>query len=351
MASGGSAVAWKDKVSYGEVAKANETALTSANAKKKPNAGEYADKGAAFVLPIAFLAGFILNFMPCVLPVIGLKLMSFVHQAGEEPGKVFKLNLVFVLGILAVFMVLAALAVFAGFGWGKAFESTLFKIIMIGVVFAFGISFFGVWEIPIPGLANSETANELAQKDGYSGQFFKGVLTTILATPCAGPMLIPAVIWAVAQPAWMTFTVFFALGMGMAVPYLIIGAFPKLISYLPKPGPWMETFKHVMGFVMLATVIFLLNAVNAKLTTAVLVFLLFVAFACWMLGREQLEGGFAKVMKRWGVAVATIAFGVWFSFYALISSHELNYEEYSRVALDSHLAEGRTVLVDFTADW
>ena len=113
----------------------------------------------------------------------------------------------------------------------------------------------------------------------------------------------------------------------------------------------METFKHVMGFVMLATVIFLLNAVSSKLTTSVLVFLLFLAFACWMLGKGQLESGFAQVTKRWGVAMATIAFGIWFSFYALVSSHELNYEDYSRVALDSHLAEGKTVLVDFTADW
>ena len=339
-------VQWKDSIDYAEAAKAVEQ-----GANHKKDAGKFEGKSLWFILPVALLAGFILNFMPCVLPVLGLKLMSFVGQAGENPRRVFLLNAVFVMGILSVFLTLAAMAVFFSLGWGQAFQSTIFQIIMIAVVFAFGISFFGVWEIPIPGFANSDKANELAGKDGYSGQFFKGVLTTLLATPCTGPLLVPTIAWAIAQPPIVTFAVFLTLGLGMATPYLIVGMFPKLIAYLPKPGPWMGVFKHVMGFVMLATAIFLLSAVTADLKTSVLSLLLFIGFGCWLIGRKQYEGTFPQRMKNWGYGIATIALGVVFAFFILLPWYELDYQKFSRLAVDKHLSEGRTVLVDFTADW
>jgi len=339
-------VQWKDSIDYAEAVKAVEQ---GANYKK--DAGKFEGKSLWFILPVALLAGFILNFMPCVLPVLGLKLMSFVGQAGENPRRVFLLNAVFVMGILSVFLTLAAMAVFFSLGWGQAFQSTIFQIIMIAVVFAFGISFFGVWEIPIPGFANSDKANELAGKDGYSGQFFKGVLTTLLATPCTGPLLVPTIAWAIAQPPIVTFAVFLTLGLGMATPYLIVGMFPKMIAYLPKPGPWMGIFKQVMGFVMLATAIFLLSAVKADLKTSVLSLLLFIGFGCWLIGRKQYEGTFPQRMKNWAYGIATIALGVVFAFFILLSWYELDYQKFSRLAIDKHLSEGRTVLVDFTADW
>ena len=172
------------------------------------SAGQWEGMTLPVVLPLAFLAGLILNIMPCVLPVIGLKIMSFVQQAGENPFRVFMLNVVFALGMIFVFLILATLAVFFGYGWGELYESLLFKTIMICVVFVFGLSFFGVWEIPLPGFVGSGAASKAAEKEGMAGAFLKGVLTTLLATPCSGPLLIPAVVWAIAQPPLVTYLVF-----------------------------------------------------------------------------------------------------------------------------------------------
>ena len=334
-------------LSYGDV----EEAVKKANANGSKDAGAFSGYSPVAVLSLAFIAGFILNFMPCVLPVVGLKIMSFVHMAGENPRRVFMLNLVFIIGMLAVFMVFAALAVSFGFGWGEAYKNLSFKLIMISIVFGFGLSFFGIWEIPMPGVVNSGAANQLAAKEGYVGQFFKGILTTLLATPCAGPLLIPAVVWAMAQPPLMTFTVFLFLGLGMAFPYLVIGAFPRLANFMPKPGPWMETFKQIMGFVMIATTIFLINGVSAKYSTSVLTLLLAIGVGCWWIGRTELHESFGKQLKAWAGGVAMIAAGFFVAFGVLLPWYELDYKPYSNAAVQNHLAEGRTVLVDFTADW
>jgi thiol:disulfide interchange protein len=337
----------EDAVNYQKIAEE----VKKANANGKPDAGAFSGYSPVVVLGLAFVAGFILNFMPCVLPVVGLKIMSFMHMAGENPRRVFMLNFVFVLGMLSVFMVFAALAVSFGFGWGEAYKNLPFKLIMISIVFGFGLSFFGVWEIPMPGVVNSDAANQLAAKEGYVGQFFKGILTTLLATPCAGPLLIPAVVWAMAQPALMTFTVFLFLGLGMALPYLVIGAFPKLASFLPKPGGWMETFKQVMGFVLIATTIFLINGVPYKYNASVLTLLLFIGLGLWWVGRTELHEKFGKQMKAWTAGFAMIAVGAFIGFAVLLPWYELDYKPYSDAAVQKHLAEGRTVLVDFTADW
>lgn len=337
----------EDGADYDEVAKDVAAVAT----KGKPDAGAFSGYSPIAVLSLAFVAGFILNFMPCVLPVVGLKIMSFMHMAGENPRRVFMLNFVFVIGMLAVFMVFAALAVSFGFGWGEAYKNLPFKLVMIAIVFGFGLSFFGVWEIPMPGVVNSDAANQLAAKEGYAGQFFKGILTTLLATPCAGPLLIPAVVWAMAQPPAMTFTVFLFLGLGMALPYLVIGAFPKLAGFLPKPGAWMETFKQIMGFVLVATTIFLINGVPYKYNASVLTLLLFIGLGLWWVGRTELHKPFLMQMKAWASGLAMIAVGAFIAFAVLLPWYELEYKPFSKVAVEQHLAEGRTVLVDFTADW
>ena len=323
--------------------------LETSGTTTQPDAGDWAGSSLATVLPLALLAGFILNFMPCVLPVIGLKVMSFVHQAGQNPRQIFLLNAMFCLGMISVFMVLAFFAVQSGLGWGQQFEGLTFKIIMIAVVVVFGLSFFGVWEIPLPGFGSG--GGGLEQKEGLTGAFMKGILTTVLATPCSGPMLIPAIVWAIAQPPMVTYLVFLALGVGMGAPYLVIGVFPKLVSKLPKPGPWMETFKKVMGFIMLGTGVFLIGAIEHKYVVSVLTMLLILAFACWWMGRTSLAAPLNERLKSWGVSAAIGAFAVWFSFFFLIPQHELEYQPYSRITLEEHLEEGRTVFVDFTADW
>ncbi|MFM7740786.1 MAG: protein-disulfide reductase DsbD family protein, partial [Planctomycetota bacterium] len=231
----------------------------------KKDAGEWKNYPLALVLSLAFLAGLILNVMPCVLPVIGLKIMSFVNQAGSNYGRVVLLNLVFSAGIISVFLVLATLAAFFQLGWGGLYQQLGFTVLMISVVFVFGLSFLGVWEIPIPGFSGNPTGG---QKEGLFGAFLKGVLTTFLATPCSGPLLVPAVVWAMAQPMIITYLVFFAMGVGMAAPYLLLGLFPQLVRTLPRPGNWMEVFKQLMGFVLMAAVVFFISAVPERFETS-----------------------------------------------------------------------------------
>jgi thiol:disulfide interchange protein len=273
--------------------------------------------------------------------------MSFVHQAGQNPRQIFFLNAMFCLGMISVFLVLAFFAVQFGLGWGQQFEGLTFKVIMIAVVVVFGLSFFGVWEIPLPGFGGGG----MDQKEGLFGAFSKGILTTLLATPCSGPMLIPVVVWGIAQPAMVTYLVFLALGLGMGAPYLVIGMYPKLVSKLPKPGPWMETFKRLMGFIMLGTAVFLMGAIEHKYVVSVLTLLVILAFACWWMGRTSLAAPLPQRIKAWSVSIAISVFAVWFSFFFLISPHELQYQPFTRLTLEENLEEGRTEFVDFTADW
>ncbi len=317
----------------------------------RQTAGPFAGFSLPAILVFAFIAGLILNIMPCVLPVIGLKILSFVQQAGEHPGRVLMLNLTFAAGMMLVFMLLAALAAFFNVGWGGLFESQTFTIVMVAVIFAFGLSFFGVWEIPIPGFAVATSAGKMAESEGYSGAFTKGVLTTLLATPCSGPLLIPAVTWAINQPPWLTFLVFFSLGLGMAFPYILIGFKPSLVGFLPKPGAWMQTFKQLMGFVMMGTAVFFLNSISEKLSISVLTFMVFIGLACWMAGRISLTSSFGVRARGWLQAVAVIGVGIFVSFSLLIPQHELEWVPFSRQVLNEAVADGNTVFIDFTADW
>ena len=212
--------------------------------------------GSEYSLPtmllFGFLGGLILNLMPCVLPVIGLKLLSFVEQSGKSRGHALMLNVWYAVGIIAVFLLLAGLAVGMGMMWGEQFGSDVFNIGLAAFVFAMVLSLLGVWEIPIPGFVGGQRAADLAEQEGPGGAVIKGIITTVLATPCTGPFMGMALAWAVRQPPVTTFAVFGSMGIGMASPYLLIGAFPKLISWLPKPGAWMITFKQITGFVLLA---------------------------------------------------------------------------------------------------
>lgn len=256
-------------------------------------------------LVAAFFAGLILNAMPCVLPVIGLKIMSFTHQAGESRSRVFQLNLYYVAGILSVFMLLAILAAFLGWGWGRQFSRPEFSIALAAIVFAFALSFLGVWEIPLPGFSSSGAVSEMASKEGPSGAFAKGILTTLLATPCSGPLIVPTLTWTLAQPKPVIFLVFAFMGLGMGSPYLLIAIFPKTIRFLPKPGLWMDTFKQFMGFVLIGTVVYLLTVVRPQSLVVPAVALLFgIWFTCWLIGRVPLTAERSRLWRIYGIGSA-----------------------------------------------
>jgi thiol:disulfide interchange protein len=240
------------------------------------------------ILIFAFLGGAILNLMPCVLPVIGLKILSFARQGGQSHGRVLALNLSYSVGLISVFLMLAGLAAFLNFGWGDQFQNIHFKITMTAVVFVMALSFLGVWELPIPGFATSGKAGELQNQHGIIGAFFKGMFTTVLATPCSGPFLGAVFPFALKQQPAVIFLIFGCIGLGMASPYLMIGIFPRLIRFLPKPGEWMETFERVMGFVLLATVVYLFSTFGKEqmgLFVPTLALLIALWFGCWMIGQ------------------------------------------------------------------
>lgn len=308
------------------------------------------------ILVFAFLGGMILNLMPCVLPVIGLKILSFARQGGQSHGRVFMLNLAYSAGLITVFLILAGLAAFLNLGWGDQFQNLTFKITMTCVVFAMALSFLGVWELPIPGFATSGKASELQNQHGYAGAFFKGMFTTVLATPCSGPFLGAVFPFAAKNPPEVSFLIFFCIGLGMALPYLIIGAFPGLVRFLPKPGEWMETFERLVGFGLLGAVVFLFSTMGKKnmehYATPTLATLMIIWFGCWLIGRVPDYAGMMKRGLTWAAAGSMVAVVCYGSFTFLGKAHNyLKWEPYNEQKLQAYLAEGKTVMIDFTADW
>jgi thiol:disulfide interchange protein len=302
-------------------------------------------------LGFAFLGGLILNLMPCVLPVISLKLFSFLQQAGENRSRVFILNLWYSLGLMAVFMVLAALAATAGLAWGEQFTLPWFKVAMTALVFVMALSFLGVWEIPIPGFVGAGKAGNLQAQEGPGGAFFKGAFATILATPCSGPFLGPVFGYLLRQPPHMAYLIFGAVGLGMASPYLVIGAFPELIHFLPKPGRWMETVKELMAFLLLATVLYLFSTLSAAYFLPTLALLFGMWFACWWIGRTPLTAATHTRVVAWVGGSLVAAVVGWFAFTALFLQSKIPWQPFSPQALAQARTEGKTVMVDFSADW
>lgn len=310
------------------------------------------DTSLLVALALGFLGGLILNVMPCVLPVIGLKIFAFMQQAGQSRREAFLLNVWYSAGLMSVFLVLAGLAVALGWGWGQLFSMAGFSITMAAVVFAMGLSFLGVWEIPIPGFVGRGKANELADREGAGGAFAKGVLTTLLATPCSGPGVAYALTWTVTQPPAYTFAVFAAMGLGMASPYLLIGAFPGLLRFLPKPGAWMETFQQLMGFVLLGTVVFILTFIPSRQVVPTVALLFGIWLACWWIGRTSLAADLQARLRAW-LTAAAITGVVWLGAFGgfFEKSVTLPWQPFTRTAFEDHVQSRKTVLVDFTADW
>ena len=312
----------------------------------------------AFHLLAALVGGFILNFMPCVLPVIGLKLMSFVNQAGSSHSKVVQLNLAFSAGILAVMLVLALATVLAkvvwgtAFGWGEQFTVLEFKVALAALVFAMALSFLGVWEIPIPGFATSNASGELMEKEGLFGAFAKGVLTTVLATPCSGPLLGALFGLSLTLSPVSVIVLYVVVGLGMCIPYLALCLTPGVINFLPKPGAWMDTLKQILAFPLLLTAVFFVASIDDGNRIATLILLIVVWFACWLIGRVPAYAEAPRKVVTWGAGVVTIVLGCFVSFhYFGPVNSELPWVPYNEVQLSKLRNEGKTVMIDFTANW
>ncbi|MGA9117356.1 MAG: thioredoxin family protein [Bacteroidota bacterium] len=330
----------------------------------------------AVFLLFAVLGGLLLNIMPCVLPVIALKVFGLVRMAGESPRRVRRLGLLFCLGILVSFLALAVLVIglqAAGeqVGWGFQFQEPLFVILMGAVVFVFGLSLFGVFEIRLPAGFTRAAATAGGEGGTHAGlsSFGEGVFATILATPCTAPFLGSALGFAFSQPWWMTLMIFSGAAFGMALPYLLLTARPGWVRFLPKPGAWMETAKQFMGFLMMATMLWLLFVLGRQLGMEAVIyagaFLLALGMGCWILGRfATLTAGAGRRLAAWGVAAAVAAGGYAFFISPVLEAREtlgtagtppgaeaVPWESFSLERLEAALAGDRTVFIDFTADW
>lgn len=309
------------------------------------------------VLLFGFIGGMILNVMPCVFPVISLKILSFVSHAGDERKKVVMHGVVYTVGILLFFLGLAALVIALGLAWGGQFQSPIFVMVMTAVIVVLSLSLFGVFEI---GVKLTSVGGGLTQSNGYAGSFWSGALAVILATPCTGPFLGSSLGWALEQPPIIVFAFFTMMGLGMAAPYVLLTMFPALTKRLPRPGPWMETFKQVMGFPMMAAAVFLLWILNGQIGDTGLAWfmgsLVMLSLASWAWGRFAGPGNPSRK-----AGMATVGFGVvasvFLAWFALEKSGEASEEGGSGDSrpiaeiIESHRAAGKHVFVDFTARW
>lgn len=302
----------------------------------------------------AFVGGAILNVMPCVLPVISLKIFGFVQQAGESRGRILSLGLAYTAGVLASFAVVAAVMVNFGLAWGGIMQEPRYVMVLAAVVFAFSLSLLGVFELRLPGVIENAAAGASVGREGFGGAFFNGMMATALATPCVGPFLGTAVGVLIQLPPWAAGAGIMTVGMGLAAPYLLLSAVPGWLKYLPRPGKWMITFKQVMGFLLLATVLWLVfilhSLVDAIDLVALLCALLFIGFACWMIGRVTLSTSAAREWATWAAAIA-VAVGGWFGSFAFFYKPVDHWRAWAPGLPEKLAAEGKTVFVDFTATW
>ena len=343
---------------------------------------ETADDSASLFLMLvfAFFGGILLNIMPCVLPVLGLKVFSLIGTEDSESGRAAGrfLSLVFASGILVSFWFLAIVvwglqAMGATIGWGFQFQSPAFVMFMAAVVFGFSLNLFGLFEIGAPAVSGK--IGKVASHHDSLGAFVSGILATTLATPCTAPFLGSALGFAFAQPAWIVFIFFTVIAVGMAFPYVILAWHPVWLRFLPKPGHWMYIFKQLMGFVLVAVVIWLASILNSQIggqgLLRLFILLLVIAFVLWVLGNLIGYGtSFKRQLVIWTLAFALIGG----AFYTLIldtgrmepggsrientergaerkDKNGVVWKDFSPALFDRLIGEKKTIFLDFTAEW
>jgi thiol:disulfide interchange protein DsbD len=319
------------------------------------------------VLGAAFLGGLILNLMPCVLPVLSLKVFSLIRHAGENPGTAWKQGVAFTVGVVISFWVLAGLLIAlraAGnhLGWGFQMQSPGFVLALIFLFFLLGLNLFGVFELGT-SLVGLDAKASGRVGSGLTSSFLNGALATLAATPCTAPFMGSSVGFAAEQPPFVALLVFTALALGMAAPYLLLTIFPAALRFVPKPGAWMETVRQIMGFLLLATVIFLIYVfgalVGSEQIPALLAVLLVAGLAAWIYGRWAGPGNAATV-RLIALVLTLVALD-----YAICRGVELSHampatttqessdgwQPWTPAAVDQALAQNKPVFVDFTAAW
>ncbi|MEC9390766.1 MAG: thioredoxin family protein [Myxococcota bacterium] len=350
-------------------------ATASASGPNAPSVQEPSGDEPQFglMLLMAFLGGMLLNIMPCVLPVLSLKIYSLVEQHDADVSDRQRAGLGYTIGVVLSFLALGgtviAFRTVLGLevGWGYQFQAPEYVIALATIVFVFGLSLFGVFEVPAFGATSMAQAQE---KEGMAGHILTGAFATLLATPCSAPFLGTGMGFAFTLPGWGILLFFTAAGLGLAAPFLLIAYIPALARFLPKPGAWMETFKQFMGFTLVATTVWLVDVLAAQTgpdgAVGFLAFLVVVSVGCWIVGRW----GGPIASDRSKVTALLVAFGLSVAAGAqflvtdfaepepssssalsmeLDFSEEMPWQAFTEARVDE--LAGHTIFIDFTADW
>ncbi|MGI4992421.1 protein-disulfide reductase DsbD family protein [Halobacteriovorax sp. GFR7] len=318
-----------------------------------------------YFLLMAFIGGLILNIMPCVLPVISLKLFGLIKHSNESRSKVLKHNLFYSLGVLATFAALAFTVVglkASGeqIGWGFQLQSPMFVAIMVFVIFTMALNLFGLFEFKTPGgtkLGNVEVRNT------FYGDFISGVLATILSTPCSAPFLGTALTFAFSESSTNIVMIFLAIGFGLSAPFILTGIFPALIRFLPRPGMWMDHVKKILGLTLILTVVWLLDVYSALVGSPVAMMyinsaLVFTFFLFYM----------RKHMTKKVVTTLLIIMPVLYLGYSAITTplntggngnsliedkkrEGLNWTKWTEDEMNMRIDQRKLTFIDFTARW
>lgn len=339
-----------------------ESQLEGANEAKGPALVEGAQGFTlALALLFAFFGGILLNLMPCVFPVLSLKILGAVSQGGENRARIRNQGMMFGLGVVLAFMALGGLLIGlraggAQLGWGFQLQAPTFVAFMAALFFAIGLNLMGVFEI---GAAFTRVGSRTDTPGGYGESLASGVLATIIATPCTAPFMGAALGFALTRSVPETLLIFGLLGIGMALPYVVLSTAPGLLERLPSPGPWMETMRQILAFPMFATVIWLTWVFGQQTgvggASFLLSALLLVAAAGWMVGRWHridLRSGYVARAVSLGLLAAAVLLVVRASKQdAPLMAVEEGWSPFSQEEVERTMAQGRPVFVDFTAAW
>ena len=307
----------------------------------------------------AFLGGIILNAMPCVFPILSIKILSFIEQSQGSKEKLFHHGLVFSAGVLTTFLAVSALLIFLrasgeAIGWGYQLQSPWVVSLLIYLFVVIGIVFMGNIVL---GSSFGNLGTLVQNQKDLTSSFFTGVLAVIVASPCTAPFMGPALGLALLQPGLKSILIFLALGIGFSLPYLILSIYPQLLSKLPKPGEWMQTLKQIMAFPMWASALWLAwvlsSQVDMQSVFAVLLGALLIALGLWLLEKTQNS---ASILRRVTLifSLGLMIFSIWLlPITSDNNSPNLKNEEnaFSVQKLNSLRSEQKMVFLNFTADW
>jgi thiol:disulfide interchange protein DsbD len=368
---GGAGVAANSDAARNTTSASITTSATAAKSAGLPGIGTEAGHSLPVLMLFAILGGLILNLMPCVFPVLSIKALNVVEQAKTHAAAVRTKGLVFAAGVIASMLCLAGvmLALRAGgeeIGWGFQLQSPLFVTFLVYLLLAVGLNLSGVFEVG-GGLAG--VGDDLTRGDSYSSSFFTGVLATVVATPCSAPFMAPALGAALTQPTANALCIFASLGVGIALPYVLLSFAPWMRRILPKPGAWMDTLKQLFAFPVYATAAWFLWVLAAQTSPlglgAALAGAVFIALAAWVYQKSHFTSGGGKAaLLASALICCAIAVGLPLrmaqaaggdagkSAAAINAAHgDDDWQPYDAARVAELTAAGRPLLVNFTASW